>query len=91
MLRAKITPAIEADGSILVRVEWIDDETRETQRAEEFRVKPDRIGCSFVSELVFSDEPHVSIPYFVDEEGRRHFRARAETARVGAVAGSLGG
>lgn len=85
MLRAKITPVIDPEtGAIVVTIEWIDAETREFQKTEQFQIMPNRVGSSYVSSVQVEQCLDVA-PYWIDEKGLRHFVAHCETAAIGAT------
>jgi hypothetical protein len=89
LLRPLITPTLEADGAILLRVDWLTidagnnvlkDESGRPVVAhhEECRIGPKRAGCGYVSEVGYLDAEAGLPAFFIDPAGLRHFVVKAE-------------
>lgn len=86
MLRARITPTVDAQGAACVKIEWVEIHEgmiHGVRHVEEFRVLPNRFGCSLISSVEVSEATvNEGRSLWVDENGKRHFRMKAEGGRI---------
>jgi hypothetical protein len=105
-LRPKITPVLEEDGTICLKISWIstgpDNELAKDPItgepvvvfSESCRIGPERVGdVGYVSEVGVPDyaAAHAGLgAFFVDKAGMRHFRVLAERYDFQAVPQPIG-
>ena len=85
MIRIKTTPS-RKDGHICVRVDYVnveDERVTDIVFTEEFQIREDRQGCSYVSRAEFEAGHALPGTFWLDEEGRRHFHVKADPGFVG--------
>lgn len=91
-VRAKITPTLNVKGLIHLKIDWISVEADlpgEVRFSEEFALSPERPGCSYVSRVCVGEATVLPGTFWLDEEGRRHFRLDAEVALLGLAGGVI--
>lgn len=84
MIHAKITPRTEADGSVVVNIEWVEVNNDpaigpvigKVVAQEDFRLGPARAGTAYITRVGFTEGNEAPQTFFVDAEGKRHFVAK---------------
>lgn len=93
-LRFRVTPTLDLDGMIHVKLELCDvrgEQVAGVVLSEEWRVSPKRAGCACVSRACFAEGQALPGTFWEDEEGRRHFVVQAEAGEIGLVGQPIGG
>lgn len=89
MIRPKITPTLNNDGTIAVRVDWLEiaegEQIRGVLFTEEFAFGHDAqaAGTGYVSRVAVDAADVRPGTFAVEEGGRRHFVCFAETGHLG--------
>jgi hypothetical protein len=94
-LRAKISPKLADDGSLIhLKVEWVEvvdnQIVGEPKAVEEFQISSGHDGCAYVSRACFEKGEMLPGTFWLDEAGHRHFYLTGEAAEIGSVGLSAG-
>lgn len=90
MIRCKITPKFTESGDgtpgVYLLMEWVevvDEQIVGVIRSEEFELKQNREGCSYITRGGMDQGHFLPGTFWVDEQGHRHFVMQAEPGAVG--------